>query len=170
MTSPDDPFRSPDKPSGQDPQQQPPPPGQWAPPPGPYGAPPPQAPPPPPYAAPAPPYAAPPYGTPPPPYAAPPPPYGAPAAYGYGYPVARKNNGFAIAALICALAGLVTGCTAPLGIIFGAIARSQIKRTGEDGAGLALAGIIIGSLITLAFIIIVIVAVSLSPSNDSGGY
>ncbi|MDT7614772.1 MAG: hypothetical protein QOF00_2219, partial [Pseudonocardiales bacterium] len=41
---------------------------------------------------------------------------------------------------------------APLGIVFGFIARGQIKRTGESGDGLALAGIIIGGIFTLLFI------------------
>ena len=41
---------------------------------------------------------------------------------------------------------------APLGLVFGFVARSQIKRTGEDGDGLALAGIIIGGIFTLLFI------------------
>ncbi|NKG19493.1 DUF4190 domain-containing protein [Paeniglutamicibacter sp. ANT13_2] len=47
-------------------------------------------------------------------------------------------NHFAIHALIF---GLSTGI---LGIIFGHMARSQIKRTGERGSSLALAGLIIG--------------------------
>jgi multisubunit Na+/H+ antiporter MnhB subunit len=47
-------------------------------------------------------------------------------------------NGFAIAALVC---GIVFNI---LGIVFGVIALGQIKRTGEEGRGLALAGIWIG--------------------------
>jgi hypothetical protein len=45
----------------------------------------------------------------------------------------------------------------PLGIIFGFIARSQIKQTGEGGGGLALAGIIIG-FVGMAIAIIAIIA------------
>lgn len=57
----------------------------------------------------------------------------------YGYQPARQpgTNGFAIAALVCAFV-----CS-PLGIIFGFVARTQIRRTGQGGDGLALAGIIL---------------------------
>ena len=109
----------------------------------PYDPPPPGSPPP--YGQPPhgqPPYGQPPYGQP--PYGQPPqygqPPYGQPP-YGYG-PPATGYNGFAIASLICAF------FCSPLGIVFGFIARGQIQRTGEQGDGLALAGIII-SIVTL---------------------
>src|SRR5437763_1541997 len=83
------------------------------------------------------------YGQPPPgqpPYGQPPPgqpPYGQPP-YGQGYAqppyYAQRQpgtKGFAIASLICAFV-----CS-PLGIVFGFVARSQIKRTGQGGDGLA---------------------------------
>jgi hypothetical protein len=38
-------------------------------------------------------------------------------------------------------------------VVFGLIARSQIKQTGQDGSGLATAGIVIGSLLTLFFVV-----------------
>lgn len=79
----------------------------------------------------------------PPPYGAyPPPPYDP-----YGYPQPRPTNGMAIASLICAF------LFAPLGIIFGHISLSQIKRTGEEGHGLAVAGLVISYLITIGAII-----------------
>jgi hypothetical protein len=59
----------------------------------------------------------------------------------YGVPVQRTNS-MAIAALVSSL------LLAPLGIIFGHIALSQIKNTGEDGKGLAIAGLVIGYLFT----------------------
>ncbi len=57
----------------------------------------------------------------------------------YGYPPGRQpgTNGFAIASLVCAFV-----CS-PLGIVFGFVARGQIRRTGQGGDGLALAGIIL---------------------------
>jgi peptidyl-prolyl cis-trans isomerase B (cyclophilin B) len=80
----------------------------------------------------------------PPPYGAyPPPPYDP-----YGYPRPRPTNGMAIASLICAFV------FAPLGIIFGHISLSQIKRTGEEGHGLAVAGLVISYLITVGTIIV----------------
>jgi hypothetical protein len=45
----------------------------------------------------------------------------------------------AVASLVCSLV-----CLGFLGIIFGHIAVSQINRTGEEGKGLAIAGLVIG--------------------------
>ncbi|WNG95050.1 peptidylprolyl isomerase [Mycobacterium sp. ITM-2016-00318] len=85
----------------------------------------------------------------PPPYGAyPPPPYDP-----YGYPRPRPTNGMAIASLICAFV------FAPLGIIFGHVSLSQIKRTGEEGHGLAIAGLIISYLITIGTIVVLAAAV-----------
>lgn len=61
-----------------------------------------------------------------------------------------------------AVAALISSfLVAPLGIVFGHIARHQIKRTGESGSGMALAGLIIGYLVTIATIVIVIMAIFL---------
>jgi hypothetical protein len=55
-----------------------------------------------------------------------------------------KTNGFAIAALVLGILGFCS----PLAIIFGAIATGRIKRAAgrEKGRGLAIAGIVLGSL------------------------
>lgn len=80
--------------------------------------------------------------------------YGAPSAppgYGYPaypYPVAPPTNGMAIASLVCSLAGLAVGLSAPVGAILGHIARRQIRERGEGGDGMALAGIIVGWVLT----------------------
>ena len=66
--------------------------------------------------------------------------------YGQPYPPPRGTNTMAILALVFGI------LVAPLGLVFGFVARSQIKKTGEDGDGLALAGIIIGGIFTLLFI------------------
>ena len=59
-------------------------------------------------------------------------------------PVA-KANGLAVASLVCGLAQFLVGPVATLpAILFGHMARSQIKRTGEEGAGMALAGLVLG--------------------------
>ncbi len=57
----------------------------------------------------------------------------------------------------------------PLGIVFGHIGRSQIRRTGEDGSGMALAGLIIGYL-ALAGTLILIIAMAAAVSSSSTGY
>ena len=69
---------------------------------------------------------------------------------GYYAPVGgQSTNTMAIVALVSSLV------FAPLGIIFGHIARGQIKRTGEGGAGLALAGLIIGYVFTIISIVVI---------------
>jgi hypothetical protein len=151
MSSPPEP---PPPPNPGQPSQGPPPYGQPSPP-HPYGQP--QAPPP--YGQPPPP----PYGQPqaPPPYGQPPPsPYGQPQ-YG-GYPVAPVGtNGFAIASLICAFLCI------PLGIIFGFVAKSQIRQSGERGDGLATAGIAVSIGFIVLWIIVFALGASFSASTTT---
>jgi hypothetical protein len=59
---------------------------------------------------------------------------------------------------------------APAGLVLGIVARKQIRETGEEGDGLALAGIIVGGIFTAIFVLMIIffvVAVS-SVSNSFG--
>jgi len=59
--------------------------------------------------------------------------------------LAAKTNALAIASLACGLAQFAVGPLASIpAIVCGHVARSQIKRTREQGAGLALAGLILG--------------------------
>ncbi|MCT7659636.1 peptidylprolyl isomerase [Mycobacterium deserti] len=88
----------------------------------------------------------------------PPPPYGGypPTLYGAypgGYPHPKPTNALAIAALVCAFV------IAPLGILFGHISLSQIKKTGEEGRGLAIAGLIVGYVLTALTILVVVLSV-----------
>jgi Domain of unknown function (DUF4190)/Domain of unknown function (DUF1707) len=78
-------------------------------------------------------------------------------------PVAR-TNGLAIASLACGLAQFVFGPLATIpAIVFGHMARHQIKRTGEQGAGLALAGLILGwATVILAALLLVIIGVAMT--------
>ncbi len=64
-----------------------------------------------------------------------------------------KTNTMAILSLFFAF------IFAPLGIAFGAIGLSQIKKTGEDGKGLAVAGLITSSIFTLLAIIYIVFAI-----------
>ena len=70
-------------------------------------------------------------------------------------PVA-KTSGLALASLACGLAQFIVGPPAAIpAIVLGHIARRQIKRTGEQGAGLALAGLILGwATVILAIVLI----------------
>lgn len=74
----------------------------------------------------------------------PPPPTGYPPPYLYPppYVYTRRTNVMAILALVF---GFVFS---PAAIVLGHIARKQIRETGEDGDGFALAGLIMGYLFT----------------------
>lgn len=68
-------------------------------------------------------------------------------------PTSAGTNSMAIVAVI-------TGLTiAPLGIVFGHIALSQIKQTGQGGRGLAIAGLVLG-YVSVALYAIIFVAVA----------
>ena len=77
-------------------------------------------------------------------------------------PVA-KTNGLAIASLACGLAQFAFGPLATIpAIVCGHMARSQIKRTGEQGAGLALAGLILGWAAVILGIVLLVVGLAIS--------
>jgi hypothetical protein len=126
-----------------------------------------------------PPYSQPPYGQPryPPQYGQPQypqqPPYGAPGygppqygppGYGPGYPYGRPTNSLAILSLVLAFV------FAPAGLITGIVARRQIKRTHEDGDGLALAGIIVGGIATAFFVLLIVIWIIAAVSLANDGY
>jgi hypothetical protein len=76
-------------------------------------------------------------------------PFNAVAPYPAGYyPVPqRPTSGVAIASLICGIAEFFTlGIAAVPAVILGHVARANIKRTGEGGDGLAIAGLVLGYL------------------------
>ena len=85
-----------------------------------------------------------------------------------------KTNGLAIASLACGLAQFVVGPVATIAaIVLGYVARSQIKRTGEQGAGLALAGLILGwAAVILGIVLItaVLAIASRSAAPAPAGY
>ncbi len=75
-----------------------------------------------------------------------------------------STNGFAIASLIM---GLIPGLNI-LAIIFGFVALSQIKATGQGGKGMAIAGLVLGfaSLIIVTIIILWSVIFVSAVTND----
>jgi hypothetical protein len=117
------------------------------------------------------------YGYPPPPYGGPPG-HGGPMGYGGppGYPVPydpyqayqvgpSETNGLAIASLSTSIAGVVLGIPLAIfcyigllipivGAVLGAVALSQIKRTNQQGRGLAIAGIAVGAATTAVLLVI----------------
>jgi hypothetical protein len=81
--------------------------------------------------------------------------YGPP---GYGLqdlppPYRRPTNALAVAALISVF------FLAPAGLGLGIAARRQIRRTGEDGDGVALAAVVIGSILTALGVLAIAVLV-----------
>ncbi|RWZ52689.1 DUF4190 domain-containing protein [Labedella phragmitis] len=82
-------------------------------------------------------------------------PYQGGAAQGYGQPPqSQKTNLLAILSLVGAFVFSLAG------LILGIIALKQIKQTGEQGRGLALAGIIISSIAIVLGIIWAIVVIA----------
>lgn len=61
----------------------------------------------------------------------------------YGYMPPRPTNGLAIAALVMGCVGVCNPISV-LGLIFGMIAKRQIRERGEQGEGMATAGIVLG--------------------------
>jgi hypothetical protein len=106
--------------------------------------------------------------------------YPPPAAPAYGaqggytpYPTGPKTNTLAIISLIASLAGIfiVPFIGQIVGVITGHMGLKQIKERGENGRGLALAGLIIGyvtlALTIIATIVLIIVFVA---AVNSGSY
>jgi hypothetical protein len=96
------------------------------------------------------------------------------APAGYGQPDAyppppwagrRPTNALSVVSLVLAFV-----CP-PAGLVLGVVARRQIARTREEGSGLALAGIVVGSLWTgliAALLVVWLVAVSMLASGSFG--
>ncbi|OMC14715.1 DUF4190 domain-containing protein [Mycobacterium sp. SP-6446] len=79
----------------------------------------------------------------------PPPRYPPPGGYGYQPPPpAVGTNGLAITSLVCSLFGWLCIIGGILGIILGVLALGQIRQSGQGGRGLAIAGIVIGGIVT----------------------
>jgi hypothetical protein len=82
-------------------------------------------------------------------------------AFGYpvpaqGWYVDRTTNGLAIASLVTSL---VVACLPLIGLLLGIFGLRQIRRTGQQGRGLAIAGIVISSVATVAVTLVVTLVV-----------
>jgi hypothetical protein len=101
----------------------------------------------------------------------------------YGYqpqffnPAPARNNPFAIAALCCGVGQFILGLAIVLNIlaaipaiIFGALALRQIKLRGERGRGMAIAGLVLGILGVVYFllvIVVIIIGVNVHPGSGA---
>jgi peptidyl-prolyl cis-trans isomerase B (cyclophilin B) len=103
-------------------------------------------------------------------YPAPPGPYGGYPGYPAYYPPPQETNVLAVVALVGAL------CLPPVGIVAGHIALAQIKRTGADGRGLAIAGLVLGYVFTVLIVLLIAMGiwveatVGLDPDHPGGSY
>ena len=94
----------------------------------------------------------------------------------YNYAPA-KSQGLAIASLVCGCASFMCIIFSILAIIFGHIARGQVRREPEryNGAGMALAGLILGycwialsAIILIIYIIFIVIFVSTASRAGPG--
>jgi len=93
-------------------------------------------------------------------------PYGAPGA-AWGPPQQTGTDGLAIASLVLGIVWL-GGIGSILAVIFGHIARRRIRRTGQSGRGLALAGLILGYIgFVVAALIIAAIPVAISQNHKA---
>ena len=96
--------------------------------------------------------------------------------YAPQYPAGPRTNPLAIVAFVASLAALFIWFFGSLAaVICGHIALSQIKRTGEGGRSLALAGVIIGYVglgltVLLVIFYVVIIVAAVSSSNSYGNF
>ena len=97
---------------------------------------------------------------------------GAPYAAG-GYAPAVRTNVLSIISLVASIAGFlwILPVIGPIAaVITGHISLAQIRRTGENGRGMALAGTIVGWVgiaVILLFFIVLFVGLSIAASNSS---
>ena len=78
------------------------------------------------------------------------------------------NNGMAIAALCCGIGGFLCIIPAVLGIVFGVIAKNQIRESGglQRGDGMATAGIVLG-IVWIALTVLLIAVGGVDVDIDS---
>lgn len=102
-----------------------------------------------------------------PPQPAPQQPQGAP----YGYPVAAPSSRYNVLAIVTIIAAFIVPIA---GIITGHLSLKELRTSGEQGAGLAKAGLIISyvftALITLLIIAYVVVIFGFFAYGISGGF
>jgi hypothetical protein len=77
------------------------------------------------------------------------------------------TNGNAVAALVCGVVGTMTGVTAIPAIVLGHVARRQIRRSGQEGDGMALAGLVLGYVVAIGGLLLIALVVAVAASSSS---
>jgi uncharacterized membrane protein len=81
-------------------------------------------------------------------------------------PPEPRTNGLAVASVACGIAQFAVGPLATIpAIVFGHMAQHQIKRTGERGSGLALAGLLLGWGAVVLGIVLISIALAVIASH-----
>jgi hypothetical protein len=78
------------------------------------------------------------------------------------------SNGRAIAALCCGVLGFVPFASIAA-IVLGIVALAQLRRVVQNGRGMAVAGIVLGSLWVAGAVALVVFAVTSTPDRDESG-
>jgi hypothetical protein len=86
----------------------------------------------------------------------------------------KKNNGMATASLVLGIVGLVCCCgtlvLSVLAIIFGVLAKSEMKRSGNhEGEGMATAGFVLGIVGLVVHLISIMIWLLLFVSKTHAG-
>ena len=81
-------------------------------------------------------------------------PYGPPSGYPYAPP--RRTNGLAIASMVLGILW-VYWIGSVLALVFGYVAKRQIRERGDSGSGMATAGIVLG-WIWIALLVVAAIA------------
>ena len=84
----------------------------------------------------------------------------------YLAPAGTSTNGLAIASLVLGIVW-VYWIGSILALIFGLIARKQIKQTGQTGMGMAIAGIVLGCVGLATLLLVIIFAIAAVHSTGS---
>lgn len=67
-------------------------------------------------------------------------------------PPPARTNGKAIGSVVCGVAGMFLGITSVPAIVLGHMARREIRATGEQGDGMAVAGLVLGYVVTILIV------------------
>lgn len=77
---------------------------------------------------------------------------------GYGNPQTPGTNGLAVAAMVCGICGFLCLIPGLVGVILGAVSLPQIKRSGQAGRNMAIAGIVTGALWIVGCILLIVLS------------
>lgn len=69
-------------------------------------------------------------------------------------PAPPRTNGYAVGSLVCGIAGTMFGLPAVPAVVLGHMARRRIRETGEQGDGLAVAGLVLGYVVTALMVVV----------------